>query len=141
MVQGTVRRYLAAVFLQLVIATASAPQQPTRIDIRGHVAAEDTGEPVRGAKVPLTEISVFNTRRSAGISTTDEDGAFTFAGLTPGRYTLGVEQLHFLPSYVSDAAHAQDIVIRLRRAAIVSGHVAGPTGEIIVKALVEVMKK
>jgi hypothetical protein len=139
--QGTMRRYLAAVFLQLVFAAAAAPQQSVGMAIGGRVDAEDTGEPARGAKVTLTEISVFGTRRSAGVSTTDKAGAFTFAGLAPGRYTLYVEQPNFPAGYVADAAPAVDIVIRLRRAAVVSGHVAGPDGETIVKALVEVMKK
>jgi hypothetical protein len=135
------RRYLAAVFLQLVLAAAAASQQSAGIAIHGHVDAEDTGEPARGAKVTLTEISVFNTRRRAGVSTTDENGSFTFAGLTPGYYTLYIEQPNFLAEYVNDAAPLGDIVIHLRRAAVVSGSVAGADGEIIGKALVEVMKK
>ncbi len=138
--QGNKRRYLATVFLQLLLAAAAAPQQQARLAIHGQVRAEDRGEPARGAKVTLTEISVFNTRRRAGVSTTDKDGAFTFADLTPGRYTIYVEQPNFLTGYV-DAAPGEDVVIRLRRAAVVSGHVASPDGETIVKALVEVMKK
>ena len=131
------RRYLALLLLPLGFA---APQESTRISFRGRVYADDTGAPARGANVTLTEHPL-GLRRPAGFVTTDEHGAFMFADLELGNYTLYVEKAGYLAERVGDFEPGREIVVRLRRVGVVSGWVLDSDGEIIGRALVEVMRK
>ncbi len=133
------RRCFAVFFFQLVLVVVTSAQEPASLSIQGHVYTDDRGAPLREATVTLTDVSML--RRRAGQSTTDEHGAFMFSGLTPGSYTLYVEKSNFLAEYVAGAIPAKDIVIRLRRASVISGHVTDNDGEILRNALVEVMTK
>jgi protocatechuate 3,4-dioxygenase beta subunit len=130
-----------AAFLSLILVAVAAAQERSSISIQGHVYAEDTGGPASGAKVKLTGVNEFNFRRQAGETTTNEQGAFVLDGLTPGRYTLSVEKADYLAEFVQLSRPANEIVVRLRRAAIISGRVLDRDGQIVRKALVEVMKK
>jgi hypothetical protein len=135
----SMRRCFAVFLFQLALVAATSAQEPTGLSIQGHVYADDTGAPSRETRVTLTDVSMFS--RKVGVTTTDELGAFMFAGLAPGHYTLSIEKTDFLAEYVPDAAPAKDIAIRLRRASVISGRVTDIDGEIIAMALVEVMKK
>jgi protocatechuate 3,4-dioxygenase beta subunit len=120
------------------IAAAAQDSVPP-ISIRGPVFADDTGDPSRGAKVALTLYNQFRFRSRAGETSTDAEGGFVFDGITPGRYSNYVEKPDYLPATISSAAPASEIVVRLRRAATISGCVVDSNGGVIRKALVEVL--
>ncbi len=60
------------------------------VEVAGTVVDEGTGEPVDGATVRLAD-----TEGSARETITGPDGAFTFAQVAPGEYTLGVRRLGY----------------------------------------------
>ena len=130
-----------AAFLPLILAALATGQERSRISIRGRVYAGDTGAPANGAKVKLTQMDDFNFRHQAGEITTNGQGAFVFDGLTPGRYTVSIEKAEYLAEFLQLPEPANEIVVRLRRAAIISGRVLDRNGKVVRKALVEVMKK
>jgi protocatechuate 3,4-dioxygenase beta subunit len=104
-----------AVFLSLTLAAPATGQELSRISIKGRVYAEDTGAPANGAKVKLTEVNEFNSRRQAGEVTTNEQGAFVFDGLKPGRYTVSIEKAEYLAEFLQLPAPTNEIVVRQRQ--------------------------
>lgn len=63
--------------------TTGEPREPAGTgEIRGRVTDADSGRPLPGARVILGE----RTRNQTRMATTDDGGAFRFAGLSPGRY-------------------------------------------------------
>src|SRR5262249_44619144 len=90
---------LAAIALGPSPAVApAAPARPRDADgapargtatIRGHVAAADTGLPLRKAQVRLTSIeNAPGPPRENRLATTDADGRYEFTSLLAGRYSL-----------------------------------------------------
>src|SRR3982751_3932882 len=61
-----------------------APQKTGTARIRGHVAAADTGQPLRKAQVRAFAPELRETR----MTSTDADGGFELKDLPGGRYTL-----------------------------------------------------
>jgi len=70
--------------LMLVMAGGQAAAQPGTSVIRGHVAAADTGQPIRRARVQLTSPEL----RESRATTTDNNGAFEFKEIRAGRYQV-----------------------------------------------------
>lgn len=129
--------------LLLVLAVAAPAQQSSGIAVHGHVVDDATSEPSPGARVNLTvePQEIFSGGRQRLATTTDEQGAFAFKDVQPGRYSLQVEKAGCLAEYVLNVAEGKDIAIRLRREGVILGRVTGADGEAIAKAVVEVMTK
>ncbi|MDE2662612.1 MAG: carboxypeptidase-like regulatory domain-containing protein [Gemmatimonadota bacterium] len=85
---GTRHLLLAAIALSVAWPMAAAGQEPGRV--AGVVRAEDTGVPVEGAAVRLAGGDVAVAETVTGAS-----GAFSFDGIAPGEYVLGVRRIGF----------------------------------------------
>ena len=74
----------------------NADKPPTAI-IRGHVAAADTGQPIRRAQVRLLSTDVeAGGKRENRQSTTDATGAYEFKELAEGRYQISASKGSFV---------------------------------------------
>ena len=72
------------------VRPAGPPERGTGI-VRGRVVALDTGLPLRRARVMLR-----SRRGQPRAATTDADGAFSFAGLPAGRYSLSGSKARYV---------------------------------------------
>ena len=81
-------RWLACVAagLLLVLATQSSAYAQAGT-VTGRVVDAELGAPLAGAVVDLTR----GSGRVVQQATTNDDGAFRFTGVEPGRYTLIIE--------------------------------------------------
>ncbi len=87
--RGVTRRLvLVALALGVAWPMVAAGQEPGRV--MGVVRAEDTGAPVEGAAVRLAGGDVVVAETVTGLS-----GAFSFDGIAPGEYVLGVRRIGF----------------------------------------------
>ena len=139
---------LALLSLSAVAGPALAQNAPQRPEpqptgsarITGRVVASDNGAPVRRAHVRLSGPPA--APPSAGTNPyvqreaeTDDNGAFTFAGLPSGSYHISVARTNgFLePARARQATvgegRAHDVVIRLERTGAIVGRIADTNGE------------
>jgi hypothetical protein len=100
----------------------SAPGSP-RITISGKVIADDTGDPVRNARVELTG------PQAAQVTLTDADGRFALTAPSGGRYSVAASKTGFARSDATLAIGAQAIEMRLRRSVAISGRVLDEFGD------------
>jgi len=77
------KRYIYSILVILLPALAIAQEA----SIRGHVYDAKSGEPVIFANVILVEETIGTT--------TDDNGLFTIAGLSPGNYTLKISYIGY----------------------------------------------
>jgi protocatechuate 3,4-dioxygenase beta subunit len=110
--------------------------------IQGTVVAAGGGEGLRGARLILSPIGI-GTRPQASVASTDIDGHFVITGVPPGRYNFQASKSGYVPQgYRPDGnAGAQtplDLVagqklekvqFKLRRAAVILGHITDENGE------------
>jgi outer membrane receptor protein involved in Fe transport len=80
------RPLLVALCCLLICAAAKAQQR-----VSGNVKNGDTGLPIAGATVKVES----STPSFERLTTTDDRGNFSFAGLSPGHYTVGVSIENF----------------------------------------------
>ncbi len=86
-----VRPALLAVTLAAILGTAPAETAAQEaVDVAGTVVDDGTGGPIEGATVRLADAS-----GSARETITGPDGAFAFAQVAPGTYTLAVRRLGY----------------------------------------------
>jgi protocatechuate 3,4-dioxygenase beta subunit len=107
--------------------------------ISGTILTEGTGAPVRRARVNLTGMEL---RGSRSVTTNDE-GAFSFSALPPGRYTLSASKPGYVnvtygarragrpgtPIQLADGQKMQKAVISLPKGSVVTGVVIDESGE------------
>jgi Carboxypeptidase regulatory-like domain len=121
---------MIASLIALVVSLGQAASPPAGT-IRGHVFDRDTGQPLLRAVVRVTQ----DDRGDETVSITDERGAFTVAGLPPGRYRgVVVAREHELQTLRADAIvlgrdEAVDLVVRVPPTFGVDVRVVDPSGE------------
>src|SRR5215510_6833398 len=76
------RRLLTTAFLFFVLCNTVAFAQQNRGSLRGAIT-DELGAAIVGANVTLTDASGAQKK-----TTTNGEGVYNFAGLTPGKYTL-----------------------------------------------------
>ncbi len=128
-----------------------APAQPQGTgSISGIVMAADTGRPLRRARVLLSSAEVPGGRGAQ----TDDQGAFIFSGLAPGRYSLTASKSGFVnlsygqrrprqpgtPLQLADGQHITSVNVSLPRGSVIAGHISDETGEPLVNASVQVLR-
>jgi hypothetical protein len=171
-VRSRILRFLAALILTAGVP-ALAQQRPNRdstvqrrptgtASIMGRVVSADTGRALARARVSVTLVApadgVAASQDSAGTSSetmTDHAGAFVFAGLAAGTYTItGSKAAYLSMAYgarrpqrpgkrvgVKQGQQVRDIDVRLPRGSVVSGRVYDDAGEPIVRATVQAMRQ
>ena len=130
---------------------AAAPSRPATASVRGQVAKDPGGEPVKKA---LIELIAENQNEGGDYTTvTGGDGSFRIEGVAPGRYHLFVERTGFLEvekhhtradGRVLTLAAGQDVtdlVVRLQAAAVVEGRVTDEDGDPLADAQVAVLRQ
>jgi protocatechuate 3,4-dioxygenase beta subunit len=131
---------LTAVLLLILSAVArpshaQAPRSgadPSRsgIVISGRVVADDSGDPVRNARVAVTG------PQPAPVVLTGPDGRFTFTVPSGGRYIVAASKTGYARREATPAVDGQAIEIRLRRSAAISGRVLDELGDPVISARV-----
>src|SRR3954451_25307767 len=111
----------AAIVLGLLsgmMASAGRAQTPPPITVHGRVLADETGDPLRNARV--------GGAGADGVPVvTDADGRFAIAMAPGGRESLSAAKT----GYVKGLAPASDgVEFRLTRAGVISGHVLDDVG-------------
>jgi hypothetical protein len=117
--------------------SAGVPRRATAI-LEGMVTTPDaTPRPIRRARVSLA-----GSDGRAGVTTTDDEGRFTFEGLAPGRYTLSVTKPGYIraafgarrvdgpgtPITLSAGQRLTGVTIALSRGAVITGTIVDHTG-------------
>jgi hypothetical protein len=118
--------------------------------ITGRVVAGDTGRPLSGARVVISAPQL--ARSSATL--TDDEGAFEFARLPEGRYTINVTRTGFVglswgqrrplqpgtPIQLSRGQRLSGIDFRLPRGSVIEGRIQDQSGEPMPGVMVRVMR-
>lgn len=123
----------------LSLCLAQPPKNESK-SFRGRVYDDETGIPAAAAEITLVE-EVYGTRTFIGKAITNERGAFAFAGVHLGSYSLYVKKAGFLTKTVVELAPGRDIVVRLERVVTVSGRVLDGAGRVLENALIAVTSK
>ncbi|HTB92950.1 MAG TPA: carboxypeptidase-like regulatory domain-containing protein [Candidatus Sulfotelmatobacter sp.] len=129
----------------------SAPLDKEKCSVSGSVLRQDTGEPLKKAKVTLInhekwEDSVFEI--------TDEQGQFLLDNLPPGSYSLSVSRPGFVetsygqgktkdPGAVLTLTRGQNmtgLIFKLQRTAVVTGRVLAEDGELVTGARIAAIR-
>ena len=157
----------ATLLVAAAIAAGSAqqtPQQPARDTsarpaaatatpagrLSGRVLAGDTGRPVNRARVFITAAELPGGRAML----TDDEGAFGFADLPAGRYTINASKTGFItlsygqrrplqagtPLQLLDGQQLKGIDFQLPRGGIVSGRVSDKSGDVMPGVMVSVQR-
>ncbi len=109
---------------------------------------EESGGPVAGARVVLTEDSGEEPRaagvRFAAAAEVSSEGHFELVGLAPGRFQLSAVASGYLPETrggidLKDGSGMEGIDLVLRRGAVVEGQVLAPDGSPVAGARVMVL--
>ncbi len=130
----------------------AVPPAPTGTAVvSGRVVADATGAPIS-----LSTVVLIGTRTGVlKVTTTDRDGAFSFAALPADRYTVGASRLPYLgavagarrparpgsPVIVANAATVTDVTIRLPLGAALSGTIYDEQGRPAVGAAVSAQQR
>jgi protocatechuate 3,4-dioxygenase beta subunit len=109
--------------------SGAAPSR-SGIVVSGRVVTDDTGDPVRNARVAVTGL------QPAPVVLTDADGRFAFSVPSGGRYILAASKTGYARREAAPAVDGQAIEIRLRRSAAISGLVLDEFGDPVVGARV-----
>ena len=131
---------ICCVWLAAVVLSASGQTRPSNRfgAISGRVVTED-GQPVDGAMVQLSGAS------SPKIATSDSEGNFNFAGLTPAVYRLSANS----PGYVTPAESGgaapiarigESINLTLVKGGVITGRVTDANGEPVVAIAVRAIR-
>jgi uncharacterized protein (DUF2141 family) len=131
------------------------PAQPNAVPVvagglSGHVVAADNGRPIKRARVFITAAEVPGGRSVV----TDDSGAFDFAELPAGRYTLTASKSGFIglsygqrrplqagtPLQLADGQQLRGIDFRLPRGGVVAGHVFDEDGDPMPGATVRLLR-
>lgn len=127
--------------LAVLLLLGSAWRQTTEFPkgvIEGHVVSAATGEAVSDARIRLSVVADPGSpdylripRTFAGV--TDAKGNFVFEGLAPNKYFLSAEIEDYVrqaygPFELGVERGVGDIVVRIKQAAVVTGHIVSGTG-------------
>jgi Carboxypeptidase regulatory-like domain len=126
----------------------AAPSPGGRLS--GRVVAADNGRPVKRARVFIAAAELPGGRGML----TDDDGAFDFADLPPGRYTLTASKSGFIglsygqrrplqagtPLQLLDGQQLKGVDFALPRGGVISGRVSDETGDVMPGVGVSVMR-
>ena len=106
--------------------------------IEGRVISAATGEGVSGTRLTLSVVAAPGSPDYLKIprsfaSVTNAEGVFVFDGLTPNTYFLGAEVEGYVfqdygPFELSSERGVGDIVLRMRHASVVTGHILSGVG-------------
>jgi protocatechuate 3,4-dioxygenase beta subunit len=119
------------VVLAAVVFAAATVSMRAQSPIIGRVVADDTGEPIRNARVVLNTPSLDSRR----VVLTDAEGAFSLP-TPPGRHSISATKTRFARRDVMAAANGQPVEIRLARAAAISGRILDAAGDPVIGARV-----
>ncbi len=105
-------RNIVRISLFLILTAALVAAQQTRGSLRGSIT-DELGAVIVGANVTLTDASGVQKK-----TTTNGEGAYTFAGLAPGKYTLQAAAPGFAPSdskevEITGARQTMDLTLRV----------------------------
>ncbi len=105
-------RNIGRIALFLVLTAALVAAQQTRGSLRGSIT-DELGAVIVGANVTLTDASGVQKK-----TTTNGEGAYTFAGVAPGKYTLQAIAPGFAPSdskevEITGARQTMDLTLRV----------------------------
>jgi len=103
---------IVRISLFLVLTAALVAAQQTRGSLRGSIT-DELGAVIVGANVTLTDAGGIQKK-----TTTNGEGAYTFAGLAPGKYTLQAVAPGFAPSdskevEITGARQTMDLALRV----------------------------
>ena len=127
-------RIAAAAILGVLAAgagsqTPARPAAPAVIVVTGRVVAEDTGGPLRNARITISSEAL-----GTPIVLTDGEGRFSLPPVAPGARLIASKTGYAMAEIVATADRILEI--RLRRAAAISGRVVDEFGEPVVQAQV-----
>jgi len=114
----------------VIAAIGAAAWFGTQSIITGRVVADATGDPIPNARVRI--VAAGRTR----FTVTDADGRFTFASPEDGAFTISALKSGYVTREQTIAPASDAIVLRLVRAAVVSGRAIDRVGEPIVNGAV-----
>jgi hypothetical protein len=105
-------RNICRISLFFILTAALVAAQQTRGSLRGSIT-DELGAVIVGANVTLTDAGGVQKK-----TTTNGEGAYTFAGLAPGKYTLQAVAPGFAPSdskevEISGARQTMDLTLRV----------------------------
>jgi hypothetical protein len=115
------------------------PAPPGTSTLKGHVAAADSGQPLRKAQVRITAGEIRENR----MATTDADGQFEFKDVRAGRYFITVSKGGFVnvsygqirptdaakPLTILDNQHVEKLDFSLPRGGVITGRILDEFGE------------
>jgi len=143
------RPLVLLVFVTIVLPAGYGQERRQQLPITGRVI-DTAGRPVAGTFVDL--VPVGSPVKSALRHETNEEGKFSFDGLSTGAYSLLVEdlsKLDFFTDVQSDnfagprfwrPGDFAELVVPIEKPGIITGRVTGPTGEPVVEAIVRAFK-
>jgi hypothetical protein len=129
-------------------STAAAATPTGRLS--GRVVAVDTGRAIRRARVFISAAELPGGRGAL----TDDSGAFDFADLPGGRYTINASKSGYItlsygqrrplqagtPLQLVDGQQLKGVDFALPRGGVVSGRVSDETGDVMPGVMVQVMR-
>lgn len=119
-------------------------------NISGHVMDNESGRPVKRARVLLVSSAVSGGRGAM----TDATGYFSFSGLPAGQYNINVSKTGYItvshgqrrplrigrPLTLRDGEEAANIDFRLPKGSVISGHVLDEDGEPLIGVRVQALR-
>jgi len=136
------------------VCAGQTRQEPLRIDpltatISGRVSTADTGIPIRRA-----EIRAISERGLTRIATSDNDGRYVVRDLPAGTFTVHVSKSGFVPLYFGQRRPFErratieltqgqrgSADVRLPRAGAIAGRIVDTTGEPVMGASVQALRR
>ena len=130
--------------------TTSTTTAPPTGRMSGRVLAGDTGRPIKRARVFISAAEVPGGRGTL----TDDNGAFDFADLPAGRYTINASKNGYIqlsygqrrplqagtPLQLVDGQQLKGVDFALPRGGVISGRVSDETGDTMAGVMVQVMR-
>ena len=107
----------------MIFGVLALPAQTPPITISGRVVADDTGDPIPNARVGVSVVA-----QDASVVLADRDGRFSFI-VPSGRVTVVASKTGYAKSDATASNGGDPIEIRLRRGAVISGHVVDEFGD------------